>query len=106
MPEKKQQKPDIINVSPTDFAEIESRVTTGLLTEDDKKIILSVLTTYKWLLGQLQHAKFSMHRLKKMFGFKTERSSSHKKNDPKDPPTTGQNPDEKQKDVGVPPKKH
>jgi hypothetical protein len=103
---KKQQKPDIINVSSTDFAEIESRVTTGFLTENDKKIILSVLTTYKWLLDQLQHAKFSMHRLKKMFGFKTERSSSHKKNDSKAPPTTGQTPDETQNDVGVPPKKH
>ena len=103
---KKQQKPDIINVSSTDFADIESRVTTGFLTDNDKKIILSILTTYKWLLGQLQHAKFSMHRLKKMFGFKTERSSSHRENDLKDPPTTDQTSDETQNDRGVPPKKH
>jgi hypothetical protein len=77
---KKKQKVDIINLSSNDLSEVESRLTSGLLTESDKKIILSIMATYQWLYNQLQTAKFSMHRLKKMFGFKTERMSSTKKN--------------------------
>ena len=79
MPAKTKQKPEMIHLSSQDFTDVESRITTGLLTEDDKKIMLSILTTYKWLLAQLQHAKFTMHRLKTMLGFKTERSSNKKK---------------------------
>ena len=81
---KKKQKVDIINLSSNDFSEVESRLTTGLLTEGDKKIILSIMTTYQWLYNQLQTAKFSMHRLKKMFGFKTERMPSTNKNNLQD----------------------
>ena len=79
MPEKTKQKPEMIHLSSQDFIDVESRITTGLLTENDKKIMLSILATYKWLLAQLQHAKFTMHRLKTMLGFKTERSSNKKK---------------------------
>jgi IS30 family transposase len=66
---------------------IETEIFKSLIDqESDKKIILSIMTTYQWLYNQLQTAKFSMHRLKKMFGFKTERMSSIKKNNSQDLP--------------------
>lgn len=80
MPIKTKQKPEIIKISPAQLDEVSSRVTANHLTENDKKIILSILSTHRWLLHQLQAAKFSMHRLKKMFGFKTEKNTSSKKN--------------------------
>lgn len=36
---KKKQKVDIINLSSNDLSEVESRLTSGLLTESDKKIM-------------------------------------------------------------------
>lgn len=70
---KKNNKPEIIHLKPRELDGIKSRLSSGEIAEDDKKIILSILTTYQWLYHQLQTAKFTLHRLKKMFGFKTER---------------------------------
>ena len=69
----KNNKPQIIHLEARELDEIKSRLLSVELAENDKKIILSILTTYQWLYQQLQTAKFTLHRLKKMFGFKTER---------------------------------
>lgn len=69
----KNNKPQIIHLEARELDEIKSRLLAVELAENDKKIILSILTTYQWLYQQLQTAKFTLHRLKKMFGFKTER---------------------------------
>jgi hypothetical protein len=76
---KKNKKPELVNLSLKDLDDIKSRVSETHLGNDDKKIILSILTTYQWLHAQLQTAKFSLHRLKKMFGFTTEKRSAAKK---------------------------
>lgn len=80
---KKNNSPEIIKLSVNDFDGIKSRLSTNQLSDDDKKIMLSILTTYQWLQRQLQSAKFSIHRLKILFGFKTEKhpSSNHRAND-------------------------
>jgi hypothetical protein len=70
---KNNNKPEIIHLEPSELEGIKSRISSVQLDENDKKIILSILTTYQWLYHQLQTAKFTLHRLKKMFGFKTEK---------------------------------
>jgi len=73
---KQKIRPEIINLSSTDLEEIKSRLTNTILADADKKIILSILSTYQWLYRQLQMSKFSMHKLKAVFGFKTDKRSN------------------------------
>ena len=77
---KKTSKPEIINLTSNDVDGLKNRLSVSELSENDKKIMLSILTTYQWLHNQLQTAKFSIHRLRKLFGFKTERHISPKSN--------------------------
>lgn len=80
---KKKKTPEIINVSETELDALTSRLTDGLpLLDGDAKILLSVLSTYKWLQRQLKSTKLTIHRLKKMFGFNTEKRSWLKKPTP------------------------
>ena len=74
----KNKKPEIVNVSSTDLEEIKLRVLANTLSENDKKIITAILTTYHWIYGQLQTAKLGMRRLKSLFGFKTEKNPANR----------------------------
>ena len=63
---KKKKMPEIINVSETALDALTSRLTDGLpLLDGYAKILLSVLSTYKWLQRQLKSTKLTIHRLKK-----------------------------------------
>lgn len=70
---KKKNKPEIIKLSPENFEEIQRRLAENSLNTEDKKIISTILITYQWLIRQLQTAKFSIQKLKSIFGFKTEK---------------------------------
>lgn len=70
---KKKKSPEIIDLPAETLENIKSRIGSGILLEEDKKIVLAILGTYSWLLCQLQSTKFTIHRLKKMFGFSTEK---------------------------------
>lgn len=77
---KKKKTLEIIDVSETALDELTSRLTDGLpLLDGDAKILLSVLSTYKWMQRQLKSTKLTIHRLKKMFGFHTENARGRKK---------------------------
>jgi hypothetical protein len=55
--------------------------------EEDKKVILLILSTYAWLYHQLQTKKLGIQRLRSLFGFSTEtRSKLKKKDDDNIPP--------------------
>ena len=84
----KNKKPKIVNVSSTDFEEIQLRVLSNTLSENDKKIIIAILTTYHWIYNQLQTAKLGMRRLKSLFGFKTEKNPANKSSTTDIPTTT------------------
>lgn len=71
MPRKK--TPEIINLSESELEAIKSRVTQNLVLEDDKKIILSILSTHFWPYRQLKTTKLTINRLKNLFGFTTEK---------------------------------
>ena len=76
-------KPEIINLSSEAVKSIKLRILESAILEDDKKILLSLLSTHEWLYRQLQSVNITLGRIKKFFGFSTEKRSKLKK--PKDP---------------------
>lgn len=64
---------EIIDLSDADLEGMKSRVASGCLLEEDKSTILAIVSAYVWIQVKLQSAKISIHRLRKMFGFKTEK---------------------------------
>jgi hypothetical protein len=71
----RRKAPEIIDVPAEELEGIKSRISSCGLLEQDKKIVLAILGSYSWLLRQFQSTKFTIHRLKKMFGFSTEKHS-------------------------------
>lgn len=84
MPRKK--TPEIINLPAARLDEIKTRFETGAILEEDKKIILLILSTYSWLYRQLQAKKLGIQRLRNLFGFSTEKRSKFKKKGDDIPP--------------------
>lgn len=75
----KKQKPEVITLPEGKLEELKSRLLTYAMPDDDKKILLTILTTYAWLTRQLRSTKLSIKRLKNLFGFTTEKHSRKKK---------------------------
>ena len=67
---KKKNEPEIVKLSSKNIDEIQLRLTENSLNEEDRKILSIILTTYQWLFRQLQLARFSIRKLKSVFGFK------------------------------------
>ena len=95
---KKKNSPEIIKLSDGELDTIKIRVANGTILEEDKAVILSILSTYQWLYSKLKIAKLSINRLKTLFGFSTEKHSSLKKPDIDDPLNDAQDPQQKKKD--------
>lgn len=74
----RKKTPDIINLPEEKLDEIKTRFEAGSILEEDKKIILLILSTYAWLYRQLKAKKLGIQRLRNLFGFSTEKRSSHK----------------------------
>ena len=49
--------PEIINLPAGKLDEIKTRFEEGFILEEDKKVILLILSTYSWLSRQLQAKK-------------------------------------------------
>ncbi len=64
---------EIINLSDAALEGIKSRLALSSLQEEDKSVLLAIISAYVWIQSQLQAAKLTIHRLKKMFGFSTEK---------------------------------
>jgi hypothetical protein len=88
MPKRKTRKdtPELIDLPEDTLDAIKSRISTGTLLEEDKHLIVIILTSYAWLMRQLQFTKISILRLKNLFGFNTEKRQNKKK--PKEPLTS------------------
>jgi hypothetical protein len=84
MPRKK--TPEIINLPAARLDEIKTRFETGAILEEDKKIILLILSTYSWLYRQLQARKLGIQRLRNLFGFSTEKRPKHREEGDDTPP--------------------
>ncbi len=72
---KKKKSPEIIDLSVETLEGVKSRLASCSLLEEDKSVLLAIVSTYVWVQAQLQSAKLTIHRLKKMFGFSTEKRS-------------------------------
>ena len=84
----RKKTPELIDLPEDTLDGIKSRISTGTLLEEDKNIIVVILTSYAWLLRQLQFTKISILRLKNLFGFNTEKRQTKKQQ--KEPlPSTG-----------------
>lgn len=70
---KKKKSLDIIDVSVDRLEGLKSRLISGALFEEDKPILLAIVSAYTWIQGQLESAKLTIHRLKTLFGFSTEK---------------------------------
>ena len=70
---KKNKSPEIIELSTEALEGVKSRLTSGSLLEEDKAVLLAIVSAYVWIQKQLCLAKLTIHRLKKMFGFSTEK---------------------------------
>ena len=78
---KQRKSPEIINIPEEKLNEIKTRLESGSILEEDKKVILLILSTYAWLYRQLQAKKLGIQRLRNLFGFSTEKRSKLKKKD-------------------------
>ena len=75
---KRKKSPEIIDISVEELENIKLRIGSGVILEEDKKIVLTILGTYSWLMLKLQSTKFTINRLKKIFGFSTEKHNKVK----------------------------
>ena len=78
---KQRKSPEIIDLPEGKLDEIKTRLESGSILEEDKKIILLILSTYSWLYRQLQAKKLGIQRLRNLFGFSTEKRPRLKKTD-------------------------
>ena len=78
--------PEMIDISAQQLSDINARISSNSLLEEDKRVIVLVLSAYAWIQAQLQRHKLSIKRLKNMFGFKTEK---RKRRDQQDEAGTG-----------------
>jgi len=78
---KKRKSPEIINLPEDKLNEIKTRLESGSILEEDKKVLLLILSMYAWLYRQLQTKKLGIQRLRSLFGFSTEKRSKLKKKD-------------------------
>jgi hypothetical protein len=70
---KKKKSLEIIDVPVERLVELKTRLASCSLLEEDKSILLVIVSSYVWIQEQLESAKLTIHRLKKMFGFSTEK---------------------------------
>ena len=84
MGRKKEKAPKVLKVSDQELAQIKKNVESSELGEREKKIIISTLETYYYLVALYQAKKLSVQKLARMFGFKSEKQENEKKNANKD----------------------
>jgi hypothetical protein len=68
-------EPEVITLTQEEVETLKTRIANSSLTEQDQKIIFSLLSFNFWLQNQLQRAKLSILRLKKIFSSSTEKKS-------------------------------
>jgi len=89
----RKKTPEMIDISSKQLDRIHERIATNTLLDDDKRIVLAILSAYTWIQCQLERHKLSIKRLKNMFGFSTERRGKYKKKEvePTSPDLDGDN---------------
>lgn len=68
-------QPEHVNLTAEEAQALKARVQANNLAEDDIKLLVGLISFNLWLQQQLATAKFSIQRLKRLFGFSTEKKS-------------------------------
>ena len=69
------REPEVISLTQQEVEALKKRIIESPLTASDQKIMLSVLSLNFWLQQKLANAQLSIVRLKKIFGFSTEKKT-------------------------------
>lgn len=70
-----QNEPKKIDLTPEQAEALRQRLVSNQLNENDKEILLGMVSFNFWLREQLALAKMSIGRLKRLFGFRREKKS-------------------------------
>jgi hypothetical protein len=70
-----QEHPDYVKMTAEEAEALKARVASCNLPEQDIKLVIGLVSFTLWLQNQLALAKLSINRLKKLFGFSTEKKS-------------------------------
>jgi hypothetical protein len=68
-------KPEQVTLTPEEAEALKARIRATSLAEQDIKLMVGLISFNLWLQQQLSTAKLSIHRLKRLFGFSTEKKS-------------------------------
>lgn len=71
-------KPEQAKLTAEEADALKQRLAASNLTESDKKLMTGLIAFSLWLQRQLETAKLSIRRLKKLFGTSTEKKSLKK----------------------------
>ena len=80
MNRKNKKKPEVLQVSDQELAQIKKNLESNNLGERERKILLSLLETYYYLVALYRVKKLSVQKLARMFGFKSEKQEDKEKN--------------------------
>ena len=80
---------ELLNISEQQLEDISLRIDTNSLSAEDIKLLRTLLTTYTWLMKQLSRSKITIHRLKQLFGYSSEKRNRLKNSNPDVSPERG-----------------
>ena len=80
------KSPELLNITEQQIKDMGLRLGTNSLSVEDIKLLTTLLTTYTWLMKQLSRSKITIHRLKQVFGYSSEKKNRLKKSNSDIPP--------------------
>ena len=104
MSRKSKQTPNVISVSEKEAEDLKKGISGSNLTPRQKEIILTILSIYTWLSGLYHTKKLNIKRIKRLFGFQSEKSNKNASGHTNDSLEGEQGTSEPQDSHGNPPK--
>ena len=80
------KSPELLSITKQQLEDISLRISKSSLSAEDIKLLTALLTTYTWLMKQLSRSKITIHRLKQLFGYSSEKKNRLKNSNPYVPP--------------------
>lgn len=72
---KQSKTPERVVLTEQEAQELKQRIESRTLSESDIRVLSGLVTFNVWLNTQLSRAKLTISRLRKMFGFQTEKKT-------------------------------
>ena len=83
---RKSKPPEVISVTDQEAKELKKGIEESNLSPHQKKILLAILNIYSWLSALYYAKKLNINKIKRLFGFQSEKSpkDEEKKTKPSD----------------------